>query len=43
MLKPGTNAPDFTALLGSGGSFTLSNWRGSNVVLFFFSRAFTPG
>ena len=43
MLEPGTVAPDFTAPRGSGGQFTLSDCRGSNLVLYFFVRAFTMG
>ena len=43
MLKVGSKAPDFTAPLGSGGQFTLSEHRGRNVVLFFYPRAFTGG
>ena len=43
MLKIGSQAPDFTVTLGSGGTFTLSEHRGRNVVLFFYPMAFTPG
>ena len=43
MLELGTTAPDFTALQGSGGQFTLSDCRDSNIVLYFFLRAFTRG
>ena len=43
MLELGTTAPDFTAPQGSGGQFTLSDCRGSNVVLYFFLKAFTRG
>ncbi len=43
MLDIGAQAPDFTATLGSGGQFTLSEHRGRNVVLFFYPRAFTHG
>lgn len=43
MLKPGTPAPNFTIPLISGGEFTLSEQRGSNVILYFFLRAFTYG
>ena len=43
MLDVGTPAPDFTATLGSGERFTLSEHRGRNVVLFFYPRAFTHG
>ena len=43
MLEPGSAAPDFTITLLSGGEFTLSDLRGSRVVLFFFPGALTPG
>ena len=43
MLELGTIAPDFTAPLGSGDQFTLSDCRDSNVVLYFFPKAFTRG
>ncbi len=43
MLRVGTQAPDFTLPLTSGGPFTLTEQRGRNVVLFFFPRAGTKG
>ena len=43
MLETGSAAPDFTITLVSGGEFTLSDLRGSKVVLFFFPGTFTPG
>ncbi len=43
MLEVGAQAPDFTITLGSGDTFTLSEHRGRNVVLFFYPMAFTPG
>ena len=43
MLELGTTAPDFTVPQGDGDQFTLSDYRGSNVVLYFFLRAFTFG
>ncbi|MXY46154.1 MAG: redoxin domain-containing protein [Chloroflexi bacterium] len=43
MLKVGTIAPDFTLTLDSGNTFTLSEHRGRNVVIFFFPRASTRG
>ena len=43
MLATGSAAPDFTITLLSGGEFTLSDLRGSRVVLFFFPGALTPG
>ena len=44
MLDIGDEAPDFTALLDSGETFTLSEQRGKrSVALFFFPRAGSPG
>ena len=43
MLKLGDPAPDFEVPLGSGDHFRLLEHRGSNVVLFFYPRAFTLG
>lgn len=43
VLKIGAQAPNFTAALGSGGQFTLSEHRGQNIVLYFYPRAFSPG
>ena len=43
MLRTGTEAPDFTAALDTGGTLTLSDLRGQNVVLYFYPRAFTLG
>ena len=43
MLEVGAQAPDFTVTLGSGDTFTLSDHRGRNVVLFFYPMAFTHG
>lgn len=43
MLNVGDRAPDFVVRLGSGGQFKLSNYRGQNVVLFFYPKAFTYG
>ena len=43
MLALGSVAPDFTARMVSGGEFTLSDYLGSNVVLYFFVRSFTWG
>ena len=41
-LAPGDIAPDFTAQTDTG-TFTLSEHRGENVVLFFYPAAMTPG
>ena len=44
MLTKGNTAPDFTASGVPGGEFTLSDYRRkSNVVLYFFLRAFARG
>ena len=43
MLKLGSIAPGFTARTVSGSEFALSDYLGSNVVLYFFHRAFTWG
>lgn len=43
MLKLGDTSPDFTGPKVLGGEFTLSDYRGSNVVLYFFVKAFTWG
>ncbi len=43
MLNVGDKAPDFVVRLGGGGQFKLSNYRGQNVVLFFYPKAFTYG
>lgn len=44
MLAPGSLAPDFTAPLDDGSSFTLSAWRGrKHVVLYFYPKDFTAG
>jgi len=42
LLAPGDIAPDFTAPTDTG-TFTLSEHRGENVVLFFYPAAMTPG
>ena len=44
MLKVGKQAPDFTATLDDGSSFTLSSYRGhKHVVLYFYPKDFTAG
>jgi peroxiredoxin len=43
-LKVGDTAPDFTLPATTGGTVTLSDFRGkSNVILAFFPAAFTGG
>ena len=43
MLEVGTKAPDFTLPDQNGQMRTLSEWRGSKVVLYFYSRDMTSG
>lgn len=43
MLAPGDQAPDFEAVDQNGTRVKLSELRGSNVVLWFFPKASTPG
>ena len=42
-LKPGDPAPDFQAKTQSGQSVRLADFRGKNVVLYFYPRDNTPG
>ena len=43
MLKPGDQAPDFAAQDAFGREVRLRDFRGKNVVLWFFPKANTPG
>jgi peroxiredoxin Q/BCP len=43
MIEEGLPAPDFTLASDSGGRVTLSQFRGSPVVLYFYPRDDTPG
>lgn len=43
MLKPGDQAPDFTATDHLGNRVSLADLRGKTVVLWFFPKADTPG
>ena len=44
MLTTGTQAPDFTVPLESGGEFRLADHRSAHhVILYFFLKAFTRG
>jgi peroxiredoxin Q/BCP len=43
MLNPGDPAPDFTAMTDDGSRLTLSELRGTPVVLFFYPKDDTPG
>ncbi|HTL40743.1 MAG TPA: thioredoxin-dependent thiol peroxidase [Pseudolysinimonas sp.] len=42
-LEPGTAAPDFTLPDQTGSPVTLSDLRGSKVILYFYPEAMTPG
>jgi peroxiredoxin Q/BCP len=42
-LKEGDPAPDFTAAANGGGTVSLSDFKGRNVVLYFYPRDDTPG
>lgn len=42
-LAEGTLAPNFTAPTNGGGTVTLSDFKGKNVVLFFYPKDNTPG
>ena len=43
MLSIGTQAPDFTVQNHRGEQVSLSSRRGSNVLLWFYPKADTPG
>ncbi len=43
MLKPGDTAPDFSVSDQTGATRRLSDYRGRNLVLWFYPRADTPG
>ena len=42
-LKEGDLAPDFTANTNGGGKVSLSDFKGRNVILYFYPRDDTPG
>ncbi len=42
-LQPGADAPSFTLLDQSGEPVSLSGFRGRKVLLYFYSKADTPG
>jgi peroxiredoxin Q/BCP len=42
-LKEGDRAPDFTAVGSGGGRISLSDFKGKNVVLYFYPKDDTPG
>jgi len=43
MLKQGDNAPAFQATADDGSRISLDDFRGRNVILYFFPKANTPG
>ena len=43
MLKAGDPAPDFEAVLDNGDTVSLSQFKGKNVVLYFYPKDNTPG
>jgi peroxiredoxin Q/BCP len=43
MLKPGDPAPDFTVKDHTGRTVRLSDFRGKDVILWFYPKADTPG
>jgi peroxiredoxin Q/BCP len=42
-LQPGTQAPDFTLQDAEGNQTSLANYRGKNVIVYFYPEAATPG
>ena len=42
-MQPNDKAPEFTLLDQDGSDVSLQDFRGKNVVLFFYPRANTPG
>ena len=42
-MKEGDRAPDFTAMTNGGGRVTLSDFKGKQVILFFYPQDNTPG
>jgi peroxiredoxin Q/BCP len=43
MLKEGDKAPDFRVPSDEGKEISLGDFRGKNVILYFFPKANTPG
>ena len=43
LLQPGDTAPEFSAQTDSGEPISLSDFRGKNIVLYFYPKADTPG
>ena len=42
-LQPGTPAPDFTLPDAEGKPVALADYRGKNVIVYFYPQAATPG
>jgi peroxiredoxin Q/BCP len=42
-LKEGDKAPEFTAVTNGGGKVALSDFKGKNVILYFYPKDNTPG
>jgi peroxiredoxin Q/BCP len=42
-LQPGTQAPDFTLQDAQGRATALADYRGKNVIVYFYPKAATPG
>lgn len=42
-LQPGTPAPDFTLRDAQGREISLADYRGKNVIVYFYPKAATPG
>jgi thioredoxin-dependent peroxiredoxin len=42
-LKEGDNAPEFSAATNGGGNISLADFKGKNVILYFYPRDDTPG
>lgn len=42
-LKAGQKAPEFTTQTDDGSDISLKDFRGKNVILYFFPKANTPG
>src|ERR1700761_9263532 len=42
-LKEGNTAPEFSAMTNGGGKVSLSDFKGKNVILYFYPKDDTPG
>jgi thioredoxin-dependent peroxiredoxin len=43
MLKEGDKAPEFSVTADNGKTVSLADYRGQNLVLYFYPKANTPG